>query len=1204
MALRKFKESILSGDDLGIVTYADEVLEIFNNINKDEKWKYLRIVSTENKIEYIVEKKYQFFNKISDLVKPYDSKSIYLEPWDLSKLRKSIQFAEFERKYGDMAVINGLNRPWVTLIMFYFMFGVKMLQSRITQIFLQYLDLFTAEPFNEIGNGAIIRDPLMDDAAVTLRVKLYIRTIWEEMTGKLDPIIALETFIFLFKNPQVNTLKIKDMKGTALQCSMAASTRGLIASWVDEGLSAFELKAAPKVNPDLSTWLRLEDTVRAELTQMAKEANMPTVAKRYLDMVSEPISYEGASDFSTFWFLEALSGIMRNDYAGTAEESIKSAREDKKFQPTNLMAGEYYNIWYSFLSKWMDELPESQEELLLEVISDLTTRSNGLNDTIMIDGELISNPDVYVVEIDVGIDGHPHVISWKFNDKAMTFRRSPIDMFDFDKMVNSLTFNDPGRLFARYVPARKVRMVYGVSIYRFISERYTRPLVDYLSKILYNNQPTSTLSIDTGRYFTDMGKYLFITGNLNTSERILLADFSAFDQTQVYENWRSIMVLAAKQVRLDFAHKLDKYKFDLLGGKTILDYLIANWESLDDAVFRINRGGGNISDLETGWLLSGENGTLVINTTANMSFVRAFIAILPVTPVTLDGGLVVNLGDYYSVESYKLQGDDQISVIPLKIKVTLENQIILETALLDLLASVAKSGGLKISVNKTGLRTGHFEFLKKAGLWGYPIPRYMQISLEESETLNRTNDPIERMRSRIGQYREYEFRGGNTMWALMRRYFEWNLIRTVDFGRNNNEERLKQELPYALIWTPISDGGVGMHPRTVVDPNADIMISMYPWHPEVRKEINACILALKSTPPKNNDFIVSEVKKHLEDGIKVEKHFDNIAHPNKIRDSIAAYERLKAKGMGNDRSAYFQRYDQEVKEAIEDDRKMEKVNQEWKRLRSRHIMVKFVEHMSEQNILDSLSNKFIPGVRYEYIDVVINGNIPICPVAGLDKHLQAWMQQIGTSSEERVITGNSFSKITKLLNRGNFPRNLKANNIENIASELLRLNFVETVDIADFLIMRGAETDSALSVASLLNKKMDMLKYLSDISAFSFVGEGFTDKSEGRINQLVKFAIPLIDNSTPFTQMIKAVAYQFLRTDDLWDYTRETGEVKTRLRRHVLIHINDETVLTAISKSLTTNTDILVKQMVRDGLFFAMSNGDVKRGDCDQCWSS
>lgn len=1191
----QYIDAVLSGDSERIVEQSDRILQIFNSIDKQEKWKYLienRISEEQLRIKNIKRNRISEIKSITSLesllIKTYDPDSIYLEPWDLRLL--GTKKASFDYKFKDMSKINGFTKAWNSIIMFGMIFQERFFESRITRYFTDYLKLFSDEPFYEQEDGGVIIQPYCYDASVSLRTKLFIRSVWEEMTNKIEESVIYETFIFLFQNPQRHTTDLKNMKGPLLSCSMTKSTSGISCAWTDSSLSAFVAKKMPLVNRDITTFLRLDKNgdVTLQKDKMV-EAGMPSVAAKYWDLVSRPVTYESASDFSTLWFLEAVSGIMRSNYPNTVKKSIGDT--DPTFAENNLMKNHYFDIWYRFLSSYVEKIPDNQEQFVLECISDLTTRSNGLNKTIIIDGEEVANPAVHSFHIDVGV-GREHIINWAINDKAMTFRKlleDPDELFDFYRMVRSLTADDPGRLFARVVPARLIRMVYGVPIWRFLTERFVRDMVNWFSDQKYpdvlsgkKQYPISTLAIDTGRYMTEMGPYLYYTGNYQLWVRILLADMSAFDQSQAFKNWRWYAIAALKKVINDFNSVLETKRYNILGGKHPLEYLLANWETLAEAQFRLFTSSAEFELITADWTLSGEFATMVTNTSASYAYVLAVMDQLKIEEIVLSNG-TFKLSDYIEFQSFKLQGDDQIAVLPPKmIGIDLEDQLVIEENFMRVLDEVAKSGHLNISVNKTGFRTGHFEFLKKAGMFGYAIPRYAQMSLEESENINRTMDPIERMRSRLGQYREYEFRGGSSVYGLIRRYFEWNLIRGVKFF-DEEGEAFYENLPFEMIWTPVSDGGIGMYPTSNVDPNADIMLSMYDWKGDTKTNINKCIYCLKTAPSKDNDFIVDQVMEHLEGGIKTEQTYDNKVNRQKILDSKSAYDTLIKKGMKDDRSAYFKRYHQEVKEAIEDDKKMEKVNVQWKTDRAHYIIGKFQEEME---VFDYLGAKFIPGVTFTSGDVVENSGLPFCPIAGLDNFMQLWFQQIGTSSEEKIVTGDGFGMLSRILNYGNFPRNLKANSVENIATDLLRYGFTSEIDISEFLIMRGAEQDASLRFAKLMAGKMEMLMYLSNISAFSFVGEGFTDKSAERISQLTRFSDSALDNSTPFSQMIRALGYQHVRTRPLW--IQEDGRLVPNPRRICLIHTTEETKINFLMKYAKHEGNAGVfDSMLREALFNA-----------------
>lgn len=1172
--MKQFMEAVLRGDDWSILSLADEALDYFNLIDVSMKWRFL--IDRQN--EYI--KSGSYVNTIKDfsitwdsLLIKYDVKSEFLEPFDL-RLIPLEHKATFDHRFKDQSPINGYTRAWNSIMIFYHMFGERMINSAVTQIFIAYLKLHNSEPFMEHGNGTVTLLKTYD-ASISLRVKLYIRTIWEEMTDKIPSDIITETFWFLFKNPQRNTLKLKNMKAKWLSCAFTRSTKGKMCQWADKSLVRFNSVDMPLINKDITTYLRLKDDLMDDEKDMM-ESGLQLLSARLKKMSGETVNSKSVGDLSTYWFIEALSGFLRSSIAVISTTQIAAAMGRTIYKEGNLMEGYYYDNWSKFMTYYVDKIPDTEEEFALNTYTTLTTRSNGMNDFIRVNGEYVNNPDTFSFNIDY--NGRKMI--WNVKDKALTFRTNPKRFFDYDTMINTLTNDDPGRPFTRYVPARNARLIYGMPLIRFVSEAFTPDLVDWLADQSYNGHPISTIAIDTGRYLTEMGTFLYYTGNPSEDVFILLSDFDQFDQSQNYANWRAIAVKACEKIIEDLGPQLAGKKFDLLGGRSPIEYLLGNWTTLHEAVFRIYTARATFVDVITDWEFSGEFSTLVTNTMVNYSFVTAFIDQMSVTKFSFDG-IDYNLGDVFFVDQFKLQGDDQISLIrTVAKKAIFENVKFMfeaQSSLKQLAVDVAATGNLIISLKKTELRSGYFEFLKKAGIWGYAVPRFMQISLEESENLNRTMDPIERMRSRVGQYREYEFRGGNTVYSLLRRYMEWNIIRVVKLA--DNEEA---NLPFGLLWTPVSLGGVGMHPFTVVDPNVDIMISMWKWEPRTRKIINYCIQSVKAAPPKDNSELVSLVAENLKEGVQYQKTLDARVNSSRILLAIQAHEKLINGGMKPDKSAYHLRYEQEILEAVEDDKKMQVINVDWKRRRSMVIISTFADLVMDNSAVnDYLENMFIPGVRFTHSDIVQNDNLPFCPLAGLDQHLSMWLQQIGTSAEDTILTVSGFATLNKLLNRAGFPRNLKANNLENIAAKLLQNNLLELEQITDFLVMRGADLASALQVAKALAGKMDLLRHLSSVSAFSFVGEGFTDKSEKRIDELVSWELLDFDSPNNFSLLIKSLAYQYLRTAPLFSYIN--GVITTLPRRLVIITTDEDTrnefIIKTISAKATTEA---IKQQIRD----------------------
>jgi len=377
----------------------------------------------------------------------------------------------------------------------------------------------------------------------------------------------------------------------------------------------------------------------------------------------------------------------------------------------------------------------------------------------------------------------------------------------------------------------------------------------------------------------------------------------------------------------------------------------------------------------------------------------------------------------------------------------------------------------------------------------------------------------------------------------------------------------------------MGDGGVGMHPLVNTDPNTDLMLKFINLG-SVRYKINKCIHLLKHAPGGDVRAIVDQVKVPLEKGLRIERDYDHKVNSDLILNSHKAYKILINGGMKPDKNAYFHRYDQELSEAIQDDKQMQSIKVKFKQAKARYILENYdlIEECP-----DYLDEKFLPGVSFTLLDALSNEKLPQCPVTGLDFFLSEWMRQVGTSSESKVATGDAFGALTRIIAHSRFPRNLKANSMESICNSLLELNLLDEAQISLFLIMRGAEPELAEKFSKAIAGKLDMLRYLSGVTDFSFVGEGFTDKSTERVNEVVEFADQSLDNTTTFSQIMKSVAYQFMRTQPLW--TVDGLTLNYNPRRRVLINFNKTTVLKYLEKNIVVAIDEETQRLFKNSLF-------------------
>lgn len=308
----------------------------------------------------------------------YDDESKFLEPWDISKIPDKFR-SRFDFLFPKMSVLNGFTKCWNTIIMFHLIYGNRMLYSRITNAFVWYLNLFKFEPFVEHTDGRVTLDPSCNDASITLRVKLYMRCIQEEMDYKIDEDVLHEIYCNMFINPQRQTEFIKKMKGAIINCAFCKSTTGTMVSWIDSTLTSFDPRPMFSENVDATTIIRLEKDVNANLSEFRDNGYVHLAAKLE-NMISCEVNMDSVADYSTYWFIEALSGYLHGNFSNITISSIQEAAGARIERKNNMIKDHLYRLWYEALEYWVKKLPLTEEEYIIDMYSDLTTKSNGLNE--------------------------------------------------------------------------------------------------------------------------------------------------------------------------------------------------------------------------------------------------------------------------------------------------------------------------------------------------------------------------------------------------------------------------------------------------------------------------------------------------------------------------------------------------------------------------------------------------------------------------------------------------------------------------------------------------------------------------------------------------------------------------------------------------------------------------------------------------------
>jgi hypothetical protein len=559
-------------------------------------------------------------------------------------------------------------------------------------------------------------------------------------------------------------------------------------------------------------------------------------------------------------------------------------------------------------------------------------------------------------------------------------------------------------------------------------------------------------------------------------------------------------------------------------------------------------GKGNQNSYLLDMMASGRYDTLAQNNVVTFSFLKA---------------VMEHLGDYTPMEDshfmwidllgfnyMRVQGDDSLMTAAVRRTLTRKQWSEVVYNFKDMLEKMAAITGMKMARAKTIMRGGWMEFLKKMAVYGYLIPRFLQISPDDSENVDRYLDPVSRMVSRLAVWREWVFRGGSYDVAIKNILFEWNLTRAVI----DTKTAKKVLLPYELLYVPKRYGGVGMLPWNFLDSNTDFLIMSpyyYPWEAETRRRMNAIVMAYQRVTTVDS---VKAIADGLEDFFINESpggayHYSSL-DASRLTASEAAIRVLQSRGYKVQRPYRLSRIN-DLRDAVRDSSKTKSAKSEDKIINSARLNVEFLKIINSDEEIIEMSSLFpfigelqiisrdkVPapkdstntmdrtgseGWEFDPIDVRKN------PVAGFDNVLAHWTLDIGTSSINGEL-GTQALKVMRKLYDGIFPTRYRP---EQIARDLLNGGIYAGADITSFLVASGANPAIAMSVGAALHNRLAQLKALSDLTMYSVAGEGFTDNSMRNVRRFVDLPVP--EPKGEALQLMLSLGYQMSRADRLYN---------------------------------------------------------------------
>jgi hypothetical protein len=301
--------------------------------------------------------------------------------------------------------------------------------------------------------------------------------------------------------------------------------------------------------------------------------------------------------------------------------------------------------------------------------------------------------------------------------------------------MHELTAEQPGSIFFREVVSRAKRAVFAVPLGYYILEAIFAPaILNLQAKTVH-----FTLAKEAGRTLAD--HKFGIAASADPNILILLKDFSQFDSSQGWENVRKYALAGFKRgLRLSgFEGPFGPYKEGL---SEIIDLI---WSKTKAAVFAT---GDN--KIVTDMLNSGEFMTIIFNNVTNACNEEETVSRL-----MNDEQLGPLMNRMKNLHTF-FMGDDSVSLW--RTPYELGHKEI--SALAFKIEEVAKGNGLDLNAYKTSLRYFYYEYLKKTAIYGWILPRVLQIQIIGSESSNFDVPVPEQVSGYSNLVSEYVSRGG------------------------------------------------------------------------------------------------------------------------------------------------------------------------------------------------------------------------------------------------------------------------------------------------------------------------------------------------------------------------------------------------------------------------------------------------------------
>ncbi len=635
--------------------------------------------------------------------------------------------------------------------------------------------------------------PIKDSVATTrLQMLINASMIWHVHDMEKRPAMTklwIDVFDWMFLDPLTRLGMYKTWITVLQQTAFVLSTSGKFTHYgpVRAGMRHYNKSAIQVLNmtPDMANhgyWSLVKETFEEMSSEMTAEG-LTFVRNWFTLMLSQPFSIGRMRDLHVMSALVGITGFTGTDGEQTFIDNYDVDRPQQERPMNYYLSSEFKKIWTK--AKDTGKLP-SEKQFAAAAPMILTSKSAGVEGVrfTVNTAERLGRKGVKEVPL-------------AGKSKALVGMAKPQLMHI--TQLRGYTEEEPGTLGKRTVVGGKdARSIFALRISNFVWEWY---LQETMFRIMSERQTDRDDPVGNNSY-----AFNHATGIADHSIEIIasadplslgvFADYAEFDKS-FFQRKREILIKAYREwcdEALESGKAFGTVKLGYIND--VKDYLDVLWggSKREGAVFKYKYYGED-KMLQVDQLLSGE-------------FVTSLL------------GSFINRCAFLSVRDY-IESD--VSTLARKVKLLyaeflgddLKSQYILGSPseerelnpyLVKTFAYIAGKNEMSINIKKTMSRTLSGDFLRNRTFCGVFLPGAI-TQFVGTEKGREDEQVIELMDGWVSIVQLNVHRGWNPVKATWYVYQMWNLLRSVKVF--SLSEDIRYYLPFALIWTPRSMGGIG-----------------------------------------------------------------------------------------------------------------------------------------------------------------------------------------------------------------------------------------------------------------------------------------------------------------------------------------------------------------------------------------------------------